>query len=137
MSSFRLKLQHDIIELQKLKLSRQERIITELKLSKLSDEARAAKQELKEELANMVRRGDLKLRPKAKSIQIAGNIKTEEEDDTQLKAHGLQIPKFLVKMQARAMERTMKHQEAKERRMKLEQDREDARSAAEEAKVSY
>lgn len=111
-------------------------MITELKLSKLSDEARAAKQELKEELANMAKRGDLKLRPKAKSIQIAGNIKTEDDEDSQiLTAHGLQIPKFLVKMQARAMERTMKHQEAKERRIKLEQEREDARLAAEEAKV--
>lgn len=134
----KLKLQQDIIDLQKLKLSRQERVITELKLHKLSDEARAAKQELKSELSHLSKRGDLKLRARVKSIQITGNIKsddTEEDEAKKLQAQGLIVPKFLAKMQARAMERTMKHQEAKERRLKLEQEKEDARLAAEEAKV--
>lgn len=134
----KLKLQQDIIDLQKLKLSRQERVIMELKLHKLSDEARAAKQELKSELSHLSRRGDLKLRARVKSIQITGNIKsdTDEDESRKLQAQGLIVPKFLAKMQARAMERTVKHQEAKERRLRLEQEREDARSAADEAKVS-
>lgn len=135
----KLKIQQDIIDLQKMKLSRQERVITELKLHKLSDEARAAKQELKSELSHLSRRGDLKLRARVKSIQITGNIKsdTDEDESKKLQAQGLIVPKFLAKMQERAMERTMKHQEAKERRMKLEQEREDARLAADEAKVRY
>ncbi|XP_063709053.1 calponin homology domain-containing protein DDB_G0272472 [Culicoides brevitarsis] len=132
----KLKIQQDIIDLQKLKLSRQERVITELKLHKLSDEARAAKQELKNELSHLSRRGDIKLRARVKSIQITGNIKSDTDDDEtkKLQAQGLVVPKFLAKMQARAMERTMKHQEAKERRLRLEQEREDARLAADEAK---
>uniref|UniRef100_A0A336MGR4 CSON000878 protein n=1 Tax=Culicoides sonorensis TaxID=179676 RepID=A0A336MGR4_CULSO len=132
----KLKIQQDIIDLQKLKLSRQERVITELKLHKLSDEARAAKQELRSELHHLAKKGDLKLRARVKSIQITGNIKsdTDEDETKKLQAQGLVVPKFLAKMQERAMERTLKHQEAKERRFKLEQEREDARLAAEEAK---
>lgn len=120
-----------------MKLSRQERMITELKLSKLSDEARAAKQELKNELQHIAKKGDVKLRHKVKSLQITGNIKsdTEEDEIRKLQAKGLIVPKFLAKMQERAMERTVKHQEAKERRERLEREKDDARLAAEEAKV--
>uniref|UniRef100_A0A182NU19 Sfi1 spindle body domain-containing protein n=1 Tax=Anopheles dirus TaxID=7168 RepID=A0A182NU19_9DIPT len=133
----RLKVQQDIIELQKLKLERQERIITELKLSKFSEAAKISKMEIQSELLKAARTGHVRLRAKAKCIQIVGNIKadTSEEDEMRkLQAQGLMIPKFLAKMQQRALERSQRHQEAKERRMKLEKEREDAKQAAEEAK---
>ncbi|XP_035911244.1 probable DNA double-strand break repair Rad50 ATPase [Anopheles stephensi] len=133
----RLKVQQDIIELQKLKLERQERIITELKLSKFSEASKISKAEIQSELLKAARTGHVRLRAKAKCIQIVGNIKpdTSEEDEMRkLQAQGLMIPKFLAKMQQRALERSQRHQEAKERRMKLEKEREDAKQAAEEAK---
>ncbi|XP_058123883.1 uncharacterized protein LOC131281716 [Anopheles ziemanni] len=133
----RLKVQQDIIELQKLKLERQERIITELKLSKFSEAAKISKMEIQSELLKAARTGHVRLRAKAKCIQIVGNIKadTSEEDEMRkLQAQGLMIPKFLAKMQQRALERSQRHQEAKERRMRLEQERENAKHAAEEAK---
>uniref|UniRef100_A0A182IYA5 Sfi1 spindle body domain-containing protein n=2 Tax=Anopheles atroparvus TaxID=41427 RepID=A0A182IYA5_ANOAO len=133
----RLKVQQDIIELQKLKLERQERIITELKLSKFSEAAKISKMEIQSELLKAARTGHVRLRAKAKCIQIVGNIKadTSEEDEMRkLQAQGLMIPKFLAKMQQRALERSQRHQEARERRMRMEQERENAKQAAEEAK---
>ena len=133
----RLKVQQDIIELQKLKLERQERIITELKLSKFVEAARISKKEIKTELKNAMRTGNVRLRAKAKCIQISGNIKqetTEEDHLRMLQAQGIIMPKFLAKMQERALERSMKHEEAKERRLRLEKEREEAKTAAEEAK---
>ncbi|XP_317210.4 uncharacterized protein LOC1277724 [Anopheles gambiae] len=133
----RLKVQQDIIELQKLKLERQERIITELKLSKFSEASKISKAEIQSELLKAARTGHVRLRAKAKCIQIVGNIKadTSEEDEMRkLQAQGLMIPKFLAKMQQRALERSQRHQEAKERRMRMEKEREDAKQAAEEAK---
>ncbi|XP_053672409.1 titin homolog [Anopheles nili] len=133
----RLKVQQDIIELQKLKLERQERIITELKLSKFSEAAKISKMEIQSELLKAARTGHVRLRAKAKCIQIVGNIKadtTEEDEMRKLQAQGLMIPKFLAKMQQRALERSQRHQEAKERRMRQEKEREDAKQAAEEAK---
>uniref|UniRef100_A0A182R2Z7 Uncharacterized protein n=1 Tax=Anopheles funestus TaxID=62324 RepID=A0A182R2Z7_ANOFN len=133
----RLKVQQDIIELQKLKLERQERIITELKLSKFSEASKISKMEIQSELLKAARTGHVRLRAKAKCIQIVGNIKadTSEEDEMRkLQAQGLMIPKFLAKMQQRALERSQRHQEAKERRMRLEKERENAKQAAEEAK---
>ncbi|XP_055612669.1 calponin homology domain-containing protein DDB_G0272472 [Uranotaenia lowii] len=133
----RLKVQQDIIELQKLKLERQERIITELKLSKFSEAAKISKMEIQTELQKAMRTGNVRLRAKAKCIQIVGNIRndtTEEDELRKLQAQGLMIPKFLAKMQQRAVERSQRHQEAKERRMKLEREREDSKQAAEEAK---
>uniref|UniRef100_A0A182PCN4 Sfi1 spindle body domain-containing protein n=1 Tax=Anopheles epiroticus TaxID=199890 RepID=A0A182PCN4_9DIPT len=133
----RLKVQQDIIELQKLKLERQERIITELKLSKFSEASKISKMEIQSELLKAARTGHVRLRAKAKCIQIVGNIKTdtsEEDEMRKLQAQGLMIPKFLAKMQQRALERSQRHQEAKERRMRMEKEREDAKQAAEEAK---
>ncbi|XP_055643006.1 calponin homology domain-containing protein DDB_G0272472 [Toxorhynchites rutilus septentrionalis] len=133
----RLKVQQDIIELQKLKLERQERIITELKLSKFSEAAKISKMEIQSELHKAMRTGHVRLRAKAKCIQIVGNIKndtSEEDEQRKLQAQGLMIPKFLVKMQHRALERSQRHQEAKERRMRLEKEREDNKLAIEEAK---
>lgn len=133
----RLKVQQDIIELQKLKLERQERIITELKLSKFSEAAKISKMEIQSELHKAMRTGHVRLRAKAKCIQIVGNMKndtSEEDEQRKLQAQGLMIPKFLVKMQHRALERSQRHQEAKERRMRLEKEREDNKLAIEEAK---
>ncbi|KXJ71250.1 hypothetical protein RP20_CCG021052 [Aedes albopictus] len=133
----RLKVQQDIIELQKLKLERQERIITELKLSKFSEAAKISKMEIQSELHKAMRTGHVRLRAKAKCIQIVGNMKndTSEEDEMRkLQAQGLMIPRFLAKMQERAMERSQRHVEAKERRMRLEKEREESKMAAEEAK---
>ncbi|XP_001869875.2 uncharacterized protein LOC6053860 [Culex quinquefasciatus] len=133
----RLKVQQDIIELQKLKLERQERIITELKLSKFSEAAKISKMEIQSELHKAMRTGHVRLRAKAKCIQIVGNMKndTSEEDEMRkLQAQGLMIPKFLAKMQQRAFERSQRHQEAKERRLRMEKEREENKVAAEEAK---
>ncbi|XP_035779112.1 uncharacterized protein LOC118459639 [Anopheles albimanus] len=133
----RLKVQQDIIELQKLKLERQERIITELKLSKFSEAAKISKQEIQSELLKAARTGHVRLRAKARCIQIVGNMRndTSEEDEIRkLQAQGLMIPRFLAKMQQRALERSQRHQEARERRLRLEKEREDAKVAAEEAK---
>ncbi|XP_062548825.1 calponin homology domain-containing protein DDB_G0272472 [Armigeres subalbatus] len=133
----RMKVQQDIIELQKLKLERQERIITELKLSKFSEAAKISKMEIQSELHKAMRTGHVRLRAKAKCIQIVGNMKndTSEEDEMRkLQAQGLMIPKFLAKMQERAMERSQRHMEAKERRLRLEKEREESKMAAEEAK---
>ncbi|XP_053692647.1 calponin homology domain-containing protein DDB_G0272472 [Sabethes cyaneus] len=133
----RLKVQQDIIELQKLKLERQERIITELKLSKFSEAAKLSKMEIQTELHKAMRTGNVRLRAKAKCIQIVGNMKndTAEADELRkLQAQGLMIPKFLAKMQQRALDRSQRHQEAKERRTRLEREREESKMAAEEAK---
>ncbi|XP_052867937.1 uncharacterized protein LOC128273904 [Anopheles cruzii] len=133
----RLKVQQDIIELQKLKLERQERIITELKLSKFSEAAKISKAEIQSELLKAARTGHVRLRAKARCIQIVGNIRhdTAEEDEMRkLQAQGLMIPKFLAKMQQRALERSQRHQEARDRRLRMEKEREDAKVAAEEAK---
>lgn len=136
MSFNRLKTQQSIIELQKMKLERQERIITELKLSKLSDDAKEAKTDLKNEIRNVIRTGDVKSRSKAKCLQIIGNLKeeTDEEYENKLHALGCGIPRFLTDMQARASERNTKHAEAQERRLKIEKEKEDAKIALEEAK---
>ncbi|XP_055543919.1 calponin homology domain-containing protein DDB_G0272472 [Wyeomyia smithii] len=133
----RLKVQQDIIELQKLKLERQERIITELKLSKFSEAAKLSKMEIQSELHKTIRTGHVRLRAKAKCIRIVGNMKNDSvkaDELRKLQAQGLMIPKFLAKMQQRALDRSQRHQEAKERRTRLEREREETKMAAEEAK---
>lgn len=134
---FRIKIQQDIIELQKLKLQRQERVIAELKLSKLIEDTTDAESDLKSQLKFVARNGCQNSRSVARCLQIAGNLKDEEDDSkyNQLQANGLKAPKFLIEMQARALEREMKHQQAQERRDRLEKEREAMRVAAEDAKV--
>lgn len=66
----RLKIQQDIIELQKLKLERQERMITELKLSKISDDVKDSKSSIKDELKNVIRNGCANSRAKARCLQV-------------------------------------------------------------------
>lgn len=131
-----MKIQQDIIELQKLKLERQERLITELKLSNLSEEARESKAKIKDELKHVIRTGCQKNRLKAKCLQIANNLKDEDDEEYDSKLHARGTPKFLIEMEQRALERNMKHQEAQERRERLEQEKERQKIAAEEAKVS-
>lgn len=130
---FRLKIQQDIIEYQKLKLERQERMIAELRLSKLSEEARNFKQDLKNELKNVAKTGDIRVRAKAKCLQIVSNLR-DEEDEQKLAAYGSVIPKFLVQMQERALERNLRHERAKERRRQIEREREEEKLAQEEEK---
>ncbi|CAO1345607.1 unnamed protein product [Diamesa tonsa] len=131
----KLKVQQDIIELQKLKLQRQERLITEMKMLKFSEMLKESKNEIKKELM-LAKRGNVKLRIKARCIQLAADIPLdpEEEDRRKILAQGLEVPKFLAKMQERAAERNMRHEEARERRIKLEQDKEEVKTAAEIAK---
>lgn len=134
---FRIKVQQDIIELQKIKLQRQQRIITELKLSKLLDDTSEAEQHLRDELGLVSKYGCAKSRSKAKCLQIAGNLKTEEtEMREELQAKGIKAPKFLIEMQARALERQMRHEEAQCRREAYEREKEALRLAAEEEKVT-
>lgn len=132
-----MKIQQDIIELQKIKLDRQERIINDLKLTKITDEAKDSQMELKKELRQVIQTGCQPSRSKARCLQIIANLKDAQDDDeyAKLQAKGLSMPKFLIEMQSRALEREMKHQQARERREHLEQDRERQKLAAEEAKV--
>lgn len=65
-----MKIQQDIIELQKLKLERQERMITELKLSKINDDAKESKASIKDELKNVIRNGCANSRAKARCLQV-------------------------------------------------------------------
>jgi hypothetical protein len=131
----KLKVQQDIIELQKLKIQRQERLITEMKLAKFTEMVKESKNDLKMELIN-VKRGNAKLRAKARCIEMVANIPPDpiEEERRKLLAQGLMMPKFLQKMQERAAERLARHEEARERRTRLEYAKEEAKTAAEIAK---
>ncbi|KNC33839.1 hypothetical protein FF38_08988 [Lucilia cuprina] len=131
----KIKVQQDIIDLQRLKLERQERIIMELKLHKLSEEAKEARQELKNELKSVIRSGDPKSKAKAKCLQLIGNLKDEEDDNlNKLQGKALLMPKFLQNMQERALERSIRHEQAKQRRLQQEAEREAQKLALEEAK---
>ena len=131
----KMKIQQDIIELQKLKIQRQERMITEMKLAKFSEMLKESKNDLKMELLN-AKRGTTKLRVKARCIQMVANIKPdpEEEERRKLQAQGLVVPRFLQKMQDRAFERLSRHQEARERRMRLENEKEEMKNATDLAR---
>ncbi|XP_059218900.1 calponin homology domain-containing protein DDB_G0272472 [Stomoxys calcitrans] len=131
----KIKIQQDIIDLQRLKLERQERIIMELKLSKLSEEAREARLELKDELKSVIRSGDAKSKAKAKCLQLIGNLRDKEDERLdKLQCKAMLMPKFLQSMQERALERSVKHEQAKQRRLQQEAEREAQKLAAEEAK---
>jgi hypothetical protein len=128
-------MQQDIIELQKLKIKRQEQLITEIKLAKFSEMVKQSKKDLKNELIN-AKKVNAKLRAKARSIQLVANIPTDplEEERRLLLAQGLMVPKFLAKMQQRAQERLTRHEEASQRRLRIQQEKEDAKLATEIAK---
>lgn len=132
-------MQRDIIELQNLKLERQERMIAELKLNRLCEETRQSRAAAKQELRNVIRHGNAKLRTTARCVQLVGNLREDDDESAadefaRLQARG--VPKFLVDMQMRAMERNARHQEARDRRERLEREKEEQRLAAEAAKVS-
>ncbi|XP_019894897.1 uncharacterized protein LOC101898802 isoform X2 [Musca domestica] len=131
----KIKVQQDIIDLQRLKLERQERIIMELKLSKLSEEAREARMELKTELKSVIRSGDAKSKAKAKCLQLIGNLRDKEDERlANLQCKAMLMPKFLQSMQERALERSIKHEQARQRRLQKEAEREAQKMALEEAK---
>lgn len=134
---FRIRTQQDIIELQKMKLQRQERIIADLKLSRLFEDMSEAENHLKEGLKFVARNGCQNSRSKARCLQIAGMLKDGEDDEQyhNLQAKGLSAPKFLIEMQARALEREMRHQQAQQRRENSEREKEALRIAADERKV--
>lgn len=91
---------------------------------------------MKEELALVSKLGCANSRSKAKCLQIAGNLKDKEaEEKAELQAKGITAPKFLIEMQARALDRQMRHEEAHKRREALEREKETMRIAAEEEKV--
>lgn len=121
--------------MQKLKLDRQERMITELKFTKITDQTKESKELIKQELKQVIRNGCAKLRSKAKCLQMVGNLKDAEDIElAKIQANG--VPKFLIEMEARAMERNERHKQARERRETLDRQKEELRLAAEEAKVS-
>lgn len=131
----RIKSQQDIIELQRIKLQRQQRIIAEMKLSKLLDDTDESEQRLKDQLKFMARNGCQNSRSKARCLQVASDLKDNEDDEAQsILAKGLTAPKFLVEMQARALDRELRHQKAHERRAALNREKELLRLAAEEQK---
>ncbi|XP_055375830.1 uncharacterized protein LOC129608371 [Condylostylus longicornis] len=131
----KIKVQQDIIELQRLKLERQERMIMELKLNKLAEAAKLSQQEIKMELKNVIRNGEQKNRCKAKCLQLVGNLRDEEDEEfAKLQGRSLMDTKFLERMQQRAIERSIKHEQARQRRLQQEAEREAAKIAAEEAK---
>lgn len=112
-------------------------MITEMKLCKFSEMLKESKVDMKNELRSAARRGNFKLRTKARCIQMAANIKSdpEEEERRKMLAQGLIVPRFLAKMQERAVERLTRHEEARQRRIRLEQEKEEIKTAAEIAKV--
>ncbi|XP_049302765.1 putative autophagy-related protein 11 [Bactrocera dorsalis] len=131
----KIKIQQDIIDLQRLKLERQERIIMELKLNKLSDEAKEAREDLKNELKTIIRHGDPKFKAKAKCLQLIGNLRDEKDENmTSLQGKALFMPKFLLQMEERALERNIRHEKARQRRLQQEAEKEAQKMAAEEAK---
>lgn len=131
-------MQQDIIDLQRIKLERQERLIMQLKLSKLSDEAKEAREDLKQELKTVIRCGDPKAKAKAKCLQLIGNLRdADDEEMDRLQGKALLQPRFLQHMQERATERSMRHEQARQRRAQAEAEREAAKLALEEAKVCY
>lgn len=102
------------------------------------DESKHSNFEIKTELNNIIRNGTVRLRTKAKCLQINSNLKDEtnqeENIEINLQAKGSEAPTFLVKMQARAVERSKKHAEAREKRERLQKEKEEAKTAAEDAK---
>ncbi|CAD6998804.1 unnamed protein product [Ceratitis capitata] len=131
----KIKIQQDIIDMQRFKLERQERIIMELKLNKLSDEAKEARQDLKNELKSIIRHGDPKFKAKAKCLQLIGDLRDgKDENMASLQGKALAVPKFLMKMQERALERSIRHEKARQRRVQQEAEKEAQKMAAEEAK---
>uniref|UniRef100_A0A1A9ZZP6 Sfi1 spindle body domain-containing protein n=1 Tax=Glossina pallidipes TaxID=7398 RepID=A0A1A9ZZP6_GLOPL len=130
----KIKVQQDIIDLQRVKLERQERIIMELKLGKLSEETKEARQELKEDLKTAIRSGDPKLKAKAKTLQLIGNLKDRKDDRFErLEGKALE-PAFLKNMQERALARSIRQEQARQRRLKIEAEKEAQKLALEEAK---
>uniref|UniRef100_A0A1A9UZT4 Sfi1 spindle body domain-containing protein n=1 Tax=Glossina austeni TaxID=7395 RepID=A0A1A9UZT4_GLOAU len=130
----KIKVQQDIIDLQRVKLERQERIIMELKLGKLSEETKEARQELKEDLKIAIRSGDPKLKAKAKTLQLIGNLKDRKDDRFErLEGKALE-PAFLKNMQERALARSIRQEQARQRRLKIEAEKEAQKLALEEAK---
>lgn len=122
--------------MQRIKLQRQQRLITELKFSKLMEEANDSQANIKQELKQVIKTGCPRSRSKARCLQVTSNLRDIQDDEeyTDIQAKGLQAPKFLIEMQARAMEREMKHRQAKERREYLEWEKEQLRLASDEAK---
>lgn len=120
-----------------MKLQRQERIIADLKLSKLFEDMNEGENHLKEGLKFVARNGCQNSRSKARCLQIAGKLKDGEDDERyqNLQAQGMSAPKFLIEMQTRALKREMRHQKAQQRRENLEREKEALRIAAEEGKV--
>lgn len=108
----------------------------ELKLHKLSEEAKEAREELKKELKSVIRSGDPKSKAKAKCLQLVGNLKDEEDEEfNRLQGKALLFPKFLQNMQERALERNVRHEQARQRRLQQEAEKEAQKLALEEAKV--
>jgi hypothetical protein len=108
-----------------------------MKLAKFSEMLKDSKIELKNTLKSAAKKGNIRLRTKARCIQIAANIKSDPEEDERRKllAQGLIMPKFLAKMQERAVERLQRHEDARQRRIRLEQEKEELKTALELAKV--
>ncbi|KAL7741833.1 hypothetical protein ACLKA6_012056 [Drosophila palustris] len=131
----KLKVQQDIIDLQRIKLERQERLIMQLKLNKLSDEAKEAREDLKQELKTVIRCGDPKAKAKAKCLQLIGSLRDAEDEELErLQGKALLQPRFLQHMQERALERSVRHEQARQRRAQAEAEREAAKLAIEQAK---
>lgn len=123
--------------MQRIKLERQERLIMQLKLHKLSDEAKEAREDLKQELKTVIRCGDPKAKAKAKCLQLIGSLRdSQDEEFERLQGKALLQPRFLQHMQERALERSVRHEQARQRRAQADAEREAAKLALEEAKVS-
>lgn len=110
----------------------------QLKLSKLSDEAKEAREDLKQELKTVIRCGDPKAKAKAKCLQLIGSLRdADDEEMARLQGKALLQPRFLQHMQERAMERSVRHEQARQRRAQADAEREAAKVALEEAKVGF
>ncbi|XP_037957415.1 uncharacterized protein LOC119687232 [Teleopsis dalmanni] len=132
----KIKIQQDIIDLQKLKLEKQERLIMQLKVNNFTKEAQEARQDIKNELKAVLKSGDPKSKAKAKCLQIIGNLQDSDDESNlaRLRGKAMLLPKFLQNMQERALERSVKHEQARQRRLQKEAEREAQKAALEEAK---
>ncbi|XP_067622627.1 uncharacterized protein [Eurosta solidaginis] len=131
----KIKIQQDVIDLQRLKLERQERIIMELKLNKLSEQAKEVRLDLKNDLNSMIQHGDPKIKAKAKCLLLIGNLREEKKENlASLQGKAMILPQFLRDMQERALERSVRHEKARQRRLQQEAEKEAHKMAAEEAK---
>lgn len=119
-----------------MNLERQKRLILEFKIGKFSENTNTFRQHLKDELKNILPTGNSKAKAKAKCLRFISNLRDEKDEKIEsLKGKSL-LPTFFQRIQQRALERSVKHEQIKQKRLRIEAEREAQKLAQEELKVS-